>query len=162
MSSLSREQAVASQRARFETLSDAWTKAFGCIEKLTELKLRAVKATLAENQAIASMALSTKVDPQELFILQAKRAQAAMEEAQSYWRHGCSTRTTTSTRSKLRADRDRCEIKRPLPKPNHAVQYKSYSLKMSLTSSSFEDFVEPSKPSNWMGVFLWLEALRSS
>ena len=120
------------------------------------------KRLLAENQAIASMALSTKVDPQELFILQAKRAQAAMEEAQSYWRHGCSTRTTTSTRSKLRADRDRCEIKRPLPKPNHAVQYKSYSLKMSLTSSSFEDFVEPSKPSNWMGVFLWLEALRSS
>jgi phasin family protein len=86
MSSLSGEQAVASQRASFETLSDAWTKAFGCIEKLTELNLRAVKSTLAENQAIANMALSTK-DPQELFALHAKRAQAAMEEAQSYWRH---------------------------------------------------------------------------
>jgi phasin family protein len=48
--------------------------------------LRAVKSTLAENQAIASMALSTK-DPQELFALQAQRAKAAMEEAQSYWRH---------------------------------------------------------------------------
>ncbi|MFM0514962.1 phasin family protein [Paraburkholderia sp. RL17-373-BIF-A] len=86
MSSLSGEQAVASRRASLDTLSDVWTKAFGCIEKLTELNLRAVKSTLAENQAIASMALSTK-DPQELFILHAKRAQAAMEEAQSYWRH---------------------------------------------------------------------------
>jgi phasin family protein len=63
-----------------------WTKAFGCIEKLTELNLRAVKSTLAENQAIASVALSTK-DPQELIALHAKRAQAAMEETQSYWRH---------------------------------------------------------------------------
>jgi phasin family protein len=86
MSSLSGEQAVASRRASLETLSDVWTKAFGCIEKLTELNLRAVKSTLAENQAIASMTLSTK-DPQELFALHAKRAQAAIEEAQSYWRH---------------------------------------------------------------------------
>jgi phasin family protein len=86
MSSLSGEQAVASQRASIETLSNVWTKAFGCIEKLTELNLRAAKSTLAENQAIASAALSTK-DPQELFALHAKRAQAAMEEAQSYWRH---------------------------------------------------------------------------
>jgi phasin family protein len=86
MSSLSGEQAVASRRAGLETLSYVWTNAFGCIEKLTELNLRAVKSTLAENQAIASMALSIK-DPQELFVLHAKRAQAAMEEAQSYWRH---------------------------------------------------------------------------
>jgi phasin family protein len=86
MSSLSGDQMVASQRASFETLSDVWNKAFGCIEKLTELNVRAVKSTLAENQAIASMALSTK-DPQELFALQVKRTQAAMEEAQSYWRH---------------------------------------------------------------------------
>ncbi|MFP3550173.1 phasin family protein [Paraburkholderia sp. SIMBA_049] len=86
MSSLSGEQAVASQRASIETLSNVWTKAFGCIEKLTELNLRAAKSTLAENQAIASAALSTK-DPQALFALHAKRAQAAMEEAQSYWRH---------------------------------------------------------------------------
>ncbi|BCZ81785.1 hypothetical protein PTKU64_54600 [Paraburkholderia terrae] len=86
MSSLSGEQAVASQRASIETLSNVWTKAFGCIEKLTELNLRAAKSTLAENQAIASAALSTN-DPQELFALHAKRAQAAMEEAQSYWRH---------------------------------------------------------------------------
>ena len=86
MSSLSGDQMVASQGASFETLSDVWNKAFGCIEKLTELNVRAVKSTLAENQAIASMALSTK-DPQELFALQTQRAQAAMEEAQSYWRH---------------------------------------------------------------------------
>jgi phasin family protein len=86
MSSLSGDQVVASQRASFETLSDVWTKAFDCIEKLTELNLRAVKSTLAENQAIANLALSTK-DPQELFALQARRAQAAMQEAQFYWRH---------------------------------------------------------------------------
>jgi phasin family protein len=86
MSSLSGEQVVASQRAGLETLSDIWTKAFGCIEKLTELNLRAVKSTLAENQAIANLALSTR-DPQELFALQARRAQAALQEAQSYWRH---------------------------------------------------------------------------
>ncbi|MGF6919771.1 phasin family protein [Paraburkholderia sp. 40] len=86
MSSLSGELAVASQRASFETLSDAWAHAFGCIEKLTELNLRAAKSTLSENQAIISTALSTK-DPQQLFALQAKRAQAVMEEAQSYWRH---------------------------------------------------------------------------
>ena len=86
MSSLSGEQAVASQRASFETLSDVWTKAFDCIEKLTELNLRAVKSTLSENEVITSMALSAK-DPQELFALHAKRAQATMEEARSYWRH---------------------------------------------------------------------------
>ena len=50
---------------------------------LTELNLRAVKSTLSENQVITRMALSAK-DPQELFALQARRAQAAMEEAQSY------------------------------------------------------------------------------
>jgi phasin family protein len=87
MSSFSGEHAVASQRASLETLSDVlWTKAFGCVEKLNELNLRAFNSTLAENQAIARAALSTK-DPQELFILHAKRAQAAMEEAHSYWRH---------------------------------------------------------------------------
>ncbi|TCG03848.1 phasin, partial [Paraburkholderia steynii] len=86
MSSLSGEHVVASQRASLETLSDVWTKAFGCVEKLNELNLRAFNSTLAENQAIASAVLSTK-DPQDLFVLQAKRAQAAMEEAQSYWRH---------------------------------------------------------------------------
>lgn len=86
MSSLSGEPMVALQRASLETLSDVWTKAFGCIEKLTELNLRAVKSTLAENQAIADLALSTKA-PQELFVLQARRTQAAMQEAQSYWRH---------------------------------------------------------------------------
>ena len=72
MSSLSGDQMVASQRASFETLSDVWAKAFGCIEKLTGLNVRAVKSTLAENQAIASAALSTN-DPQELFALHAKQ-----------------------------------------------------------------------------------------
>ena len=86
MSSLSSEHAVASQRTSFETLSDLWTRSFGCIERLNELNLRAFNSTLAENQAIASAALSTK-DPQQLFVLQAQRAQAAMIEAQSYWRH---------------------------------------------------------------------------
>lgn len=86
MSSLSGEQVVASQKASFENVSDLWTKTFRCVEKLTELNLRAVNSTLAENQAIASMAFSTK-DPHELFALHAKRTQAAMEEAQSYWRH---------------------------------------------------------------------------
>ena len=86
MSSVSGERAVASQRAGIETLSDVWAKAFGCIEKLTGLNVRAVKSTLAENQAIAVAVLSTK-DPQELFALQAKRTQAAMDEARSYWRH---------------------------------------------------------------------------
>ena len=69
-----------------ETLSDTWIKACGCIEKLNELNLRAFNSTLAENQVIVAAALSIK-DPQELFVLHAKRAQAAMEEAQSYWRH---------------------------------------------------------------------------
>lgn len=86
VSSLSSEQAVASHRASFETMFNVWTKVFGCIEKLTELNLRAAKSTLAENQAIASAALSN-TDPQALIALHAKRAQAAMEEAQSYWRH---------------------------------------------------------------------------
>ena len=86
LSSLSGERAVESQRAGTATLSDAWNKAFGCIEKLNELNLRAFNSTLAENQAVAAAALSTK-DPQELFVLHARRAQAAVEEAQSYWRH---------------------------------------------------------------------------
>jgi phasin family protein len=86
MSTLSGEQAVASQQASFETLSDLWAKAFGCMEKLTDLNLRAVRSTLSENQAILNLSLSMK-DPRALFALQTTRTQAAMEEAQSYWRH---------------------------------------------------------------------------
>jgi len=86
MSNLPGDQVVVSQSASFEALSDMWTKAFSCIEKLTELNLRATQSTLAENQAIARAALSTG-DTQELFALQTRRAQAAMEEVQSYWRH---------------------------------------------------------------------------
>ncbi len=86
MSNLPGDQVVVSQRAGFEALSDMWIKAFSCIEKLTELNLRAIQSTLAENQAIARAALSTS-DTQELFALQTRRAQAAMEEVQSYWRH---------------------------------------------------------------------------
>jgi hypothetical protein len=76
MSSLSGEQAVASRRASLETLSDVRTKAFGCIEKLTELNLRAIKSTLAKFRQLATMALPTKA-PQELIALHAKRTQAA-------------------------------------------------------------------------------------
>ncbi|SAK94409.1 phasin protein [Caballeronia catudaia] len=86
MSSLSGKEAVASQRTSFEALYDVWTKAFSGMEKLTELNLRAVKSTLAENQAISGAVLSTN-NPLELLALQAKRAQATMEEAHSYWRH---------------------------------------------------------------------------
>ena len=74
MSSLSREHAVASQRVTFESLSDVWAKTFGCVEKLTELNLRAFQSTLAENQAVARAALSSK-DAHVLFTLQARRAQ---------------------------------------------------------------------------------------
>lgn len=81
-----RGTAVASPSRSFETLSDAWAKAFSYIEKLTELNLRAFKSTLAENQAVANAAVSTH-DTQALYALQARRAQAVVEEAQSYWRH---------------------------------------------------------------------------
>jgi phasin family protein len=65
---------------------DILLRGFQCIEKLTALNLRAIKSTLSEIQAILSMSLSVN-DPQELLELQTRRAQAAMEEAQSNWRH---------------------------------------------------------------------------
>jgi phasin family protein len=86
MSSLVPEQLVAAQKAGFEMMFGLSTKAFESIEKLVELNLQVVKSTLAENQEVATKALSAK-SPQELFALQAGYMQPAADKARSYGRH---------------------------------------------------------------------------
>jgi phasin family protein len=86
MSSLVPEQLVGAQKAGFEMMFGLSTKAFESIEKLVELNLQVVKSTLAENQEVATKALSAK-SPQELFALQAGYMQPAADKARSYGRH---------------------------------------------------------------------------
>lgn len=71
-----------SQFAIFSTLA---SKAFEGVEKLVDLNVNAVKATLEESSVAARQLLSAK-DPQEFFSLSAAQAQPAAEKAMSYTR----------------------------------------------------------------------------
>ncbi len=85
MSTLTPQQLVAAQQAGLETLFGLTTKAFEGIEKLVALNLQVAKATLAESQELATMALSAK-SPSELFALSASLSQPAAEKMAAYGR----------------------------------------------------------------------------
>jgi phasin family protein len=75
----------ASLEAQFALLASLTAKTFEGMEKLVELNITAVKATLDESSAAARQLLSVK-DPQEFFSLTAAQAQPTAEKALSYSR----------------------------------------------------------------------------
>ena len=86
MNGLIPEQLVAAQKAGIESTFGFLTKAFEGWEKLVELNLQVVKATLAENQEIVAKAFSS-TDLPGLFALQTSQAQPVAEKVRSYWQH---------------------------------------------------------------------------
>ncbi|ABF08086.1 phasin family protein [Cupriavidus metallidurans] len=83
---LTPEQVAAAQKANLETLFGLTSKAFEGVEKLVELNLQVVKATLAENADNAKKALTAK-DAQELLAIQASLVQPVAEKTLAYTRH---------------------------------------------------------------------------
>jgi phasin family protein len=75
----------ASLESHFSMLSALTSKTFEGMEKLVDLNLTAVKATLDESSSTARQLLSAK-GPQEFFALTAAQAQPAAEKALSYSR----------------------------------------------------------------------------
>lgn len=71
--------------SQFAIFSSLATKAFEGVEKLVDLNIHAVKATLEDSSAAARQLLAAK-DPQEFFALSAAQAQPAAEKAMSYTR----------------------------------------------------------------------------
>jgi phasin family protein len=80
------DQLAAAQKANLETLFGLTTKAFEGVEKLVELNMQVVKATLAENVDNAKKALTAK-DAQELLAIQVSLIQPVAEKAVAYSRH---------------------------------------------------------------------------
>lgn len=83
---LTPEQLAAAQKANLETLFGLTSKAFEGVEKLVELNLQAVKATLTEGAQHAQKTLSVK-DAQELLAVQAGLVQPVAEKVMAYSRH---------------------------------------------------------------------------
>lgn len=79
------EQFVAAGKANLETLVELSQKTFEGVEKLVELNLQAVRATMAESAEQAKALLAAK-DAQEMFALQSAYFQPAAEKASAYGR----------------------------------------------------------------------------
>ncbi|TCF98379.1 granule-associated protein [Paraburkholderia strydomiana] len=86
MSTVAPEQFVAAQKARAAALYSLFESGFKVFEKLVQLNVEATRASLAENQAVATEAVSVK-SPEAFFTLQSRQAQASNEKLQAYWRH---------------------------------------------------------------------------
>ncbi|MHA6823833.1 phasin family protein [Ralstonia pseudosolanacearum] len=83
---LTQEQIAAAQKANLETFFGLTNKAFEGVEKLVELNLQVVKATLAENVEHSKKALSAK-DAQELLAVHTAAVQPLAEKVLAYNRH---------------------------------------------------------------------------
>jgi phasin family protein len=85
MSTLIPQRLVDAQNTGIQQLFAFSGAAFDGIEKLTELNLQVVKATLAENQALMAKALAAK--PEELIALSNSLAKPTAEKIAAYSRH---------------------------------------------------------------------------
>jgi phasin family protein len=86
MSTVPPQQFVDAQKAGVAAAYGLLETVFNGFEKLGDLNIQAAKTALAENQAVASQAVSVQA-PQSLFELQARQAQASAEKMQAYLRH---------------------------------------------------------------------------
>lgn len=80
MSSLVPEQLVVVQKAVLEATFGFQTKGFEGIQKVAELNLQAVTATVADNHEVIAKAFSAK-DAQDLYALQTRHVQVAADKA---------------------------------------------------------------------------------
>jgi len=72
--------------AQIALLSELTNKTFESIEKIVDLNINVVKASLEETAATTKQLLAAK-DPQEFFSLSAAQAQPSAEKAIAYGRH---------------------------------------------------------------------------
>ena len=100
------EQIVAAQKVGVEALYGFFNTAFEGFEKLVALNLQAAKASILENEAVASEAFARSAkDPQSFFELQSRQSQATTKKAQAYWQH--LNEIATETRSQLLASSEK-------------------------------------------------------
>ena len=83
---ITKEQVTANVQSSFETFAGLQAKAFEGFEKLVELNLQAVKATLGETADAARAVMSAK-DASQLMAVQANLLKPSGEKAAAYGRH---------------------------------------------------------------------------
>jgi phasin family protein len=88
------EQFVAAGKANLETIVELSQKAFEGVEKLIELNLQAVRASMADSAEQAKALLAAK-DAQEVLALQSAYLQPAAEKASAYGRQVYEITSTT-------------------------------------------------------------------
>jgi phasin family protein len=92
------EQFSAATKTHFEAqlaiLTNLTNKAFESVEKIIDLNLNVVKASMEESGVAAKQIMAAK-DPQEFFSLSAAQAQPAAEKAIAYGRHLANIASTT-------------------------------------------------------------------
>ncbi|PXW98089.1 phasin family protein [Sphaerotilus hippei] len=88
------EQFAESSKANLEALFELSQKTFDGVEKLVELNLQAVRATLGESTEHAKALLAAK-DAQEVLALQSALLQPSTEKASSYGRQVYEIATST-------------------------------------------------------------------
>ena len=100
------EQVATAQKVGVEALYRFFNTALEGYEKLVALNLQAAKASISENEAVASEALARSAkDPQSFFELQSRQSQATTKKAQAYWQH--LNEIATETRSQLLASTEK-------------------------------------------------------
>ena len=100
------EQVGAAQKGGVEALYGFFNTGFEAYEKLVALNLQATKASILENEALASEAVALSArDPQSFFELQSRQSQAATKKAQAYWQHV--NEIATETRNQLLASNEK-------------------------------------------------------
>jgi phasin family protein len=100
------EQVVAAQKVAVGALYGFCNTAFEGYEKLVALNLEAAKASILENEVVASEALARSAkEPQSFFELQSRQSQATTKKAQAYWHHV--NEIATETRSQLLASTEK-------------------------------------------------------
>lgn len=110
--SVTTRSTIEAQLAMLTSLTD---KTFESIEKLVNLNINAVKATLAESNAATKQLLIAK-DPQEFFSLSAAQAQPAVEKALAYGRHLATIASSTQAEFAQAAEAQLMDMNRKVSK----------------------------------------------
>lgn len=97
--------------SQFAIFSSLTSKAFEGIEKLIELNMTAVKASLEESSAATRQLMGAK-DPQEFFTLSAAQAQPTADKAVSYGRQLASIAAGTQAEFNKAAETQMAETNR--------------------------------------------------
>ncbi len=111
MNNLTPEQLSAAGKANLETLFGLTNKAVEGLEKLIELNMQVVRATLADSAENAKAMMSVK-DVQELLALQASMLKPSTEKVAAYARHLYEIATSTGSEVTKVAEAQLGEVQR--------------------------------------------------